>query len=89
MNRFIKIGFKLGVPIFLPPSTLDRAGAKAAEAGPKRAPEDPIRTVLERLSFRVSSRAVTPALGLALQGYPVDRCLNSKSGSSHLQIDKP
>ena len=66
-----------------------RAGAKAAEAGPKRAPEDLIRMVLKRLSFRVSSGSVSPALGAALQGYPADRCLHSKSGNSHLQIDKP
>lgn len=31
-----------------------RAGPKAAEAAPKRTPEDPLRIVPERLSFRIS-----------------------------------
>ena len=32
----------------------------------------------ERLSSRASLGAVLPALGPALQGYPVDRCLQSR-----------
>ena len=34
-----------------------RAGPKSAEAGPKRAPEDPLGMVPERLSLRGSSGA--------------------------------
>ena len=44
-----------------------RAGPKAAEAGPKRAPKDPLgivpRVVPERLSFRASLGGVPPVLG--------------------------
>ena len=58
----------------------------------KRALKEPRRTYqngLQASQLWVSSGAVSPALVPALQGYPVDRCLHSKSGSSHLQIDKP
>ena len=43
-----------------------RAGPKAAEAGPKRIPEDPPRMVPGRLSFRASLGVVSLALGPAL-----------------------
>ena len=43
-----------------------RAGPKAAETGPKTAPEEPFKMVPERLVFRVSSGTVSPALGPAL-----------------------
>ena len=40
-----------------------------------RAPEEPLGMVPERLSFRASSGAVSPVLGPALKGCPVDRCV--------------
>ena len=53
-----------------------RAGPKAAGTGPKRAPKEPFKMVPERLVFRVSSGAVSPALGPALWGCSVDRCVH-------------
>ena len=40
-----------------------RAESRAAEAGLKRTPDDPLRMVPERLSFRVSLGVVPSALG--------------------------
>ena len=54
-----------------------RAAPKATETAPKRAPESPLRLVPESRSFRVLSGAVSPALGPALQGCSVGRCVHA------------
>ena len=36
-------------------------------------PEDPLGIAAERISFRVSSGVISPALGPALQGCTLDR----------------
>ena len=53
-----------------------RAVPKATETGLKTTPEDTLRMVPKRLGFRASSGAVSPDLGPALQGCPLDRCVH-------------
>ena len=67
---------------------------KLLERALKEPPKDPLRMVPERLSFRASSGAVSPALGPAPQGCPVDRGTSTlgntrcgaQRGPPHLKI---
>ena len=79
-----------------------RAAPKATETAPKRTPESPLRLVPERRSFRVLLGAVSPALGPALQGCSVERCVHGnlpfdgvpytrplRDGASHPDVPGP